>query len=100
MPGVRALLRQPGLGLKFSRSIHSAFISRALSLDQILGRFPLKEASSFKADSACVRMTSHILDHGMRCSGRDHIVRDLGSRGWEIVDGNPGNSTGLFLPSS
>ncbi len=52
MPCVRTLLREPGLGLKLSRPVQRAFISRALSLDQIFGGLPLKEASGFKADSA------------------------------------------------
>ncbi len=52
MPRVRTLLSEPGLGLKLSCSVQRAFISRALSLDQIFGGLPLKEASGFKADSA------------------------------------------------
>ena len=52
MPRVRMLLCEPGLGLKLSCSVQRAFISRALSLDQIFGGLPLKEASGFKADSA------------------------------------------------
>ena len=52
MPRVRTLLSEPGLGLKLSCPVQRAFISRALSLDQIFGGLPLKEASGFKADSA------------------------------------------------
>jgi hypothetical protein len=80
MPRVRALLREPGLGLKFARPVQSAFISRTLSLDQIFGGLPLKEASGFKADSACVRMSSDVLDHGTPCGGCNQFVRDLEAR--------------------
>jgi len=69
MPRVRTLLREPGLGLKFARPVQSAFISRTLSLDQIFGGLPLKEASGFKADSACVRI----------CSRSWHALRRLQS---------------------
>jgi len=80
MPRVRALLREPGLGLKFARPVQSAFISRTLSLDQIFGGLPLKEASGFKADSACVRMSSAFFNHGTPCGGCNQFVRDLEAR--------------------
>ena len=99
MPRVRTLLREPGLGLKLSRPVQSAFISRALSLDQIFGGLPLKEASGFKADSACVRMSSDVLDHGTPCGGCNQFVRDFEARVGEIVGGSPHNSAGVFLPS-
>ena len=99
MPRVRTLLREPGLGLKLSRPVQSAFISRALSLDQIFGGLPLKEASGFKADSACVRMSSDVLDHGTPCGGCNQFVRDFEARVGEIVGGGPHNSAGVFLPS-
>lgn len=82
VPSVRTLLGEPSLGLKLSRPIRSALISRALSLDQILGRLPLKEASSFKADGVGVRMRSHVLDHGTLCGGRDQYCSGLWARAW------------------
>ena len=85
MPRVRTLLREPGLGLKLSRPVQGAFISRALSLDQIFGGLPLKETSGFKADSASVRMSSDVLDHGTPCGG---------DRGWSPHT----PSTQLFEP--
>ena len=85
MPCVRTLLREPGLGLKLSRPVQSTFIRRALSLDQIFGGLPLKEASGFKADSACVRMSSDVLDHGTPCGGCNQFVRDFEARVGEIM---------------
>ena len=77
VPRVRTLLREPSPGLDLSRPIQSAFISQALSLDQIFGGSLLKEASSFKADCACVRMSSEVLDHGTLCGGRDQYCSGL-----------------------
>ena len=99
MPCVRTLLREPGLGLKFARPVQSAFISRALGLDQIFGGLPLKEASGFKADNACVRMSSDVLDHGTPCGGCNQFVRDFEARVGEIVGGSPHNSAGVLRPS-
>jgi hypothetical protein len=42
VPRVRALLREPGSGLKLQGTIMGAFISPALSRDQVLGRLSLK----------------------------------------------------------
>jgi hypothetical protein len=99
MPRVRALLREPGLGLKFARPVQSAFISRTLSLDQIFGGLPLKEASGFKADSASVRMSSDVLDHGTPCGGCNQSVCDFETRVGEIVGGSPHNLADVFRPS-
>ena len=99
MPCVRTLLCEPGLGLKLSRPVQSAFISRALSLDQIFGGLPPKEASGFKADNACVRMSSDVLDHGTPCGGCNQFVRDLEAHAGEFVGGSPHNSAGVLRPS-
>jgi hypothetical protein len=42
MPRVRALLRKPGLGLKFLGTVRDAFISPTLSLQQVLGSSSLE----------------------------------------------------------
>jgi len=87
MPRVRTLLCEPGLGLKLSRPVQCAFISQALSLDQIFGGLPLKEASGFKADNACVRMSSDVLDHGTPCGRWNQFVRDFEARVGEFMGG-------------
>jgi hypothetical protein len=42
MPRTGALLRKPGLGLKFLGTIRDAFISPTLSLQQVLGSSSLE----------------------------------------------------------
>src|ERR1700683_4035131 len=64
VPRVGALLRKPGLGLKFLGTVRDAFISPMLCLHQVFGSPSLKQAGSLETDCACVRMGSYVLDHG------------------------------------
>jgi hypothetical protein len=52
--------------LKLSSPVQGTVICAALSLNQILGRAPLKQSRSLDTDGARVRMASEVFDHGTR----------------------------------
>src|SRR5580658_916701 len=65
MPGAGAILREPGLGLKFPGAGRDTLISPTLSFHQVFGGSSLKQAGGLKTDRACVRVDSDVLDHDM-----------------------------------
>ena len=101
MPRGGALLRKPGLGLKFPGTVRDAFISPTLSLHQVLGSSSLEQAGSLKTDGACVRMGSYVLDHGWsmrRLRGAISVLSECGRD--RSGTPNQGRSADVLVPSA